>query len=240
MTNNSKCCVIFDGDDTLWETESLYDKARQEVRDFVDTVTHEGETWERLQRKLDVENVKLYGFKKERFPLSCVQAYDSLLKNKENMQEDGIRGKIISMANSVFNTKATVKDDVWSTFEELSKMNILIVLLTKGEKSVQRMRIEQSGLEHFFTQTNIVDEKTPKVFERIINELGLDIEKVWMVGNSLTSDINPALSSGIENAVWIDTHVWEYEKSLESFVDHRVIAKSKVSEIINLLKEKGC
>jgi putative hydrolase of the HAD superfamily len=68
--------VIFDGDDTLWATEPLYDRARAEAREIVSRAGLDGARWEELERRLDVENVDAMGYSPDRFPTSCVQAYE--------------------------------------------------------------------------------------------------------------------------------------------------------------------
>ncbi|MEO8907547.1 MAG: hypothetical protein ABI310_05655, partial [Microbacteriaceae bacterium] len=48
--------VIFDGDDTLWLTEALYDDARASARAVVEHAGLNGTEWERLQRIRDLYN----------------------------------------------------------------------------------------------------------------------------------------------------------------------------------------
>ena len=55
----SPAAVVFDGDDTLWSTEPLYDRARQDARAEVVHSGLDGEEWERVERRIDVENVGL-------------------------------------------------------------------------------------------------------------------------------------------------------------------------------------
>ncbi|PYR76138.1 MAG: hypothetical protein DMF87_18855, partial [Acidobacteria bacterium] len=62
--------VVFDGDDTLWTTEPLYDEARQRARREVAAAGVDGAEWERLERATDVKNVTVMGFSVERFPTS--------------------------------------------------------------------------------------------------------------------------------------------------------------------------
>ena len=43
--------VVFDGDDALWSTELLYDRARDAARDEVARAGVDGDEWERVQRR---------------------------------------------------------------------------------------------------------------------------------------------------------------------------------------------
>ena len=55
-----------------------------------------------------------------------------------------------------------------------------------------------------------------------------------MVGNSVRSDVLPALAAGLK-VIWIDAHVWEYERAQRDLVDDRVIAASELEEIPGLI-----
>jgi putative hydrolase of the HAD superfamily len=45
----------------------------------------------------------------------------------------------------------------------------------------------------------------------VVEELQIDPQHTWMIGNSPRSDINPALSAGL-NAVYIPhPHTWHFE-----------------------------
>src|SRR4051812_19023858 len=80
--------VIFDGDDTLWLTESLYDEARRRAREVVERAGIDGSEWERIQRERDISNVELFGHNAERFPTSCVEAF--LLLNGAEVADRGV------------------------------------------------------------------------------------------------------------------------------------------------------
>ena len=75
----------------------------------------------------------------------------------------------------------------------------------------QRLKIEASGLEHFFQRALILAEKDAAAYRQIRDELALDADQTWMIGNSPRSDINPALAAGL-NAVFIPhPHTWSLE-----------------------------
>jgi len=54
-----------------------------------------------------------------------------------------------------------------------------------------------------------------------LKQLRIKASHAWMVGNSWRSDVVPALEAGLR-VVWIDAHVWEYERSHQPAVDDRV------------------
>jgi FMN phosphatase YigB (HAD superfamily) len=72
-----------------------------------------------------------------------------------------------------------------------------------------------------FQRVEIVEAKTAGIFTEIVNSSGVPLERSWSIGNSLPSDIEPALEAGMA-AVWLDAHVWEHERRAHQVqLDHR-------------------
>lgn len=51
---NVQQVLVFDGDDTLWFVEPLYDEAHSKARSLVESSGLDGGSWEARQRILDV------------------------------------------------------------------------------------------------------------------------------------------------------------------------------------------
>lgn len=202
--------MIFDGDDTLWITEPLYDTARTAAGRAVAAAGFDAVAWEQLQRTIDVENVAIYGLTSTRFPTSCVQAAERLAAERHVELTDDARKAVWTAAASVFERPAPLAPHARDTLEALQGTWSL-ALLTKGDPEVQQARISMSGLEQFFETVEIVDEKTASVFAEVVAMFEVAVGDVWSVGNSLRSDILPALEAGL-HAVLVDAHVWEYER----------------------------
>lgn len=201
--------VIFDGDDTLWLTEALYDAARSTARDIVERAGLDGEAWELQQRRRDLENVALHGHSADRFPRSCVEALDLTFGTSGWLTEE-LRERVADVARSVFTAPAPLRDGATEVLDELKRREFRLALLSKGDQRVQRRRIADSGLAEHFEVISIVDAKTPESFESVVQQLTLRSDQVVSVGNSVASDIQPSLAAGVA-AVWLPAYVWEYE-----------------------------
>src|SRR5205807_675524 len=95
----------------------------------------------------------------------------------------------------------------------------------------QRLKIERSGLERWFTAAEVVHEKAEDTYRAIVNERQLDPSGTWMIGNSPRSDINPALKAGL-NAVFIPhEHTWGLEKEEVVRADGRLLTLDRFSEL---------
>ena len=107
-------------------------------------------------------------------------------------------------------------------------------MLTKGDVAVQEARVARSGLAEFFDLVQIVEEKIPETIRQLLVAMGVPRELGWMVGNSVRSDVLPALEAGIR-AIWIDAHVWEHERTHDHLVDDRVVAVPDISEVPSIV-----
>ena len=91
--------------------------------------------------------------------------------------------------------------EVPETLRYLSERHRLI-LMTKGALAEQSGKVERSGLKEYFAAVEIVAEKDPATYSRVVEKYELERDSTWMVGNSPKSDINPALAAGL-NAVFV-------------------------------------
>jgi putative hydrolase of the HAD superfamily len=226
--------VVFDGDDTLWSTEQLYDSARSRARDVVGESGVDAAKWEEHERRIDVQNVDTLGFSMERFPTSCVQAYEGLCRSTGRPIEASISDRVRQAAQSVFEHDPPLVPGARETLTFLRARGARLALLTKGDQELQSRRVERSGLRDLFDVIKIVPEKSPSIIRDILDDLGVDKDCAWMVGNSIRSDVLPAIDAGIR-AIWIKAHVWEYERTRDKVVMDHVMTASRVGDIPALI-----
>ncbi len=106
-------------------------------------------------------------------------------------------------------------------------------MVTKGNFDEQTGKVERSELKHFFSAVEIVAEKNPAAYKKIVGHHQLSGERTWMIGNSPKSDINPALAAGL-NAVFVphnDTWVLEHEELAEAKAPARLLVLTSFAEL---------
>jgi putative hydrolase of the HAD superfamily len=116
----------------------------------------------------------------------------------------------------IMNHPLELLDGVLETLEYLAPRHALF-LVTKGDHGEQTRKIEASKLRSYFREVEILSEKDAGAFRHLVGKHAWDSARTWMVGNSPRSDINPAISAGI-NAVYIPhPHTWvlEHEEPLK-------------------------
>jgi len=94
-------------------------------------------------------------------------------------------------------------DDSLALVESLHK-DYRLTIITNGLTDVQDRRIRNSSIAHYFEDIVISEEvkvskPNPQIFERALNNINYtNKEKVLMVGDSLSSDIQGGINFGID------------------------------------------
>jgi putative hydrolase of the HAD superfamily len=205
--------LLIDADDTLWENNIFFEKT---IDHFISRLEHLGYTREYIRHILNEterRNIRQHGYGVRSFRRSLEDTYLKLAGNSARRE---IVQEIERMAAELEATPPHILDGVPETLAYLSKHHRLI-LLTKGEPAEQAAKVERSGLQPYFDAIEIVLEKEPGTYERMVEQFKIVKAHGWMVGNSPRSDINPAIQAGL-NAVFIPhSATWELEKcELES------------------------
>lgn len=225
--------IIFDGDDTLWETSIFYKEAKEKFFLEMADLGFDCKEVEEFFDKTDLANVVKFGFTKKRFPTSMAETYRAFCEQYNYKNETDTELRLTTIGSGVFQRKPILLDDAEYVLKEL-KPHYELILATKGDSEVQKDKISHSGLASHFHRIYILDHKTETELRNIVNENKFNISKSWAIGNSLKSDINPALNIGLK-AIWIPYHyTWAYEEAepQESPNFHKA---SSLKEILNFL-----
>lgn len=205
-----KPLVLFDGDDTLWSTMPLYDRVKRLfAANVVHLVASSDEAIDFLDRS-DQTNVETMGFSPNRFPLSVVQSYGALCRHHGATIDKEVERKLHQSAEAIFQTPAVTMSGAAPALQRLSP-HCHLVLVTKGDQIVQASRLAASGLGSYFVSTLVVSDKTEGQFNAVLDDFQCSPNNAWSVGNSIRSDINPALRIGMA-AVWIPFATWRHEE----------------------------
>jgi putative hydrolase of the HAD superfamily len=199
--------LIFDADDTLWENNVLFDRA---IDDFVEWVAHPTLDQAAIREiLLDIEraNAATHGYGSKVFLRSLHECFERLA---ERPVDDADAADIARLTARLVNHDIELIPDVAPTLDELGRRHDLL-LLTKGDPEEQERKVEASGLGHHFRAVVIVPEKEPSVYAELARAEALDPGRTWMIGNSIKSDVNPALEVGM-GAVFIpNANTWALE-----------------------------
>jgi putative hydrolase of the HAD superfamily len=221
--------LLIDADDTLWENNVYFERA---IARFISFLNHHEFSPEQVREVLnDVERecIVKHGYGLHSFAHALVDTFERLSVQPVTPE---LHAQITSFAHSVSDHPMELLPDVPGTLEYLSSRHQLI-LMTKGAVAEQSGKIERSGLKNYFAATEIVAEKDTAAYQALVERHRLAHESTWMVGNSPKSDINPALSVGL-NAVFVphgDTWILEHEEVNAASPPQRLLIVGRFAEL---------
>ncbi|MBP2311307.1 HAD family hydrolase [Azospirillum soli] len=200
--------IAFDGDDTLWHNESLFSMTQERFRAML---SHSVDPAALDKRLLEAEraNLRFYGYGIKGFVLSMIETAVDLTDGR-------VAGRdiqsLIDFGKAMLEHPVDLLDGVAEVVEALSSRYRLL-LITKGDLFDQESKVARSGLAERFAAVEIVSEKDPDTYRRVLDRHGVDPARFVMVGNSVRSDILPALAIG-GHAVHVPYHLtWAHEEA---------------------------
>ncbi|MBX3312791.1 MAG: HAD family hydrolase [Actinobacteria bacterium] len=204
--------VALDADDTLWHSEVYFERTERRFRELVARYVPDDE--DVAARLVDVEhrNLERYGYGIKGFTLSMVEAAIEITEGAIGVEEIG---QILAAGRTMLDHPVDVIDGVDETLTALTADGFRLLLVTKGDLHHQERKIAASGLSRHFERMEIVSEKDPATYRRVVASMGIGPDRFAMVGNSVRSDVLPVLEIG-GHAVHVPYHVtWAHEH-----VDH--------------------
>jgi putative hydrolase of the HAD superfamily len=208
MLQHARQHLIIDADDTLWENNIYFESAFDEFVQYLDHSTLTAPEIRQVLDEIELANARIHGYGSLNFGRNLRQCYEHLSERK--VREDDLR-TVMSFAERILDCPMEVIDGVRETLEYLAGRHDL-TLFTKGHPEEQKLKIDRSGLGIYFGHTAIVKEKDVTAYKVLTEQRGIHSASAWMAGNSVKSDINPALAAGL-NAVFIPhPHTWGLER----------------------------
>jgi putative hydrolase of the HAD superfamily len=181
----------FDADDTLWQNETFFRMTEQR---FTGLLSGHGEHHVLSARLLEAErrNLAFYGYGVKGFTLSMIETAVEVTKGEIPAS---VIAEILSFGRQMLENPVETLPNVRETLDQLAG-SYRLVLITKGDLFDQERKLAQSGLGEYFDAVEIVSEKTAQTYERIFARHGDGPGRAVMVGNSLKSDVVPAIAAG--------------------------------------------
>lgn len=202
--------VCFDADDTLWKNEEFYRQAEQDfARLCLPQMTAKQAIDKLFQTEMD--NLETFGYGAKSFMLSMIQ---TALEQLPPQETKTALSEILQIGRRLIGHPVELLPGVKETLEKLTGKYHLSVI-TKGDLLDQERKLKQSGLLPLFDHVEIVSDKTPSAYRALFVRLGAKPSEVLMVGNSLKSDVFPALETGAQAAYLPSPFNWKHEEMPE-------------------------
>jgi len=207
--------IGLDADDTLWHNERLFEERH---RDFCRLLSeyHEGEAVEAALYRTEMRNLPLYGYGVKAFTLSCIETAIHLT---EGRIAAGEIQRILERCKAMLERPVELLEGVAETVDALAR-DYRLLLITKGDLRDQERKVAKSGLAHCFERVEVVSDKSAATYERILQRHQIRPEAFLMAGNSIKSDVLPALDLGAHAAHIPYPLCWKHERAAPPPEDH--------------------
>ncbi len=203
--------LVFDFDDTLVETTVYYNDAKSRFSRIMDSIGFPAVEALETLNQFDIKHVqRCGGFLKQCFPFALVDTYEYYCRVFRREICNIIRNEIETLGWWVFDQPARPVQNAEEVLEQLYG-RFPLFLATKGDRLLQMERVEQSGLSHWFKEVYVLADKNVVSYQQIAVEQRIMPGLSWMIGNSMKSDINPALKAGFNSIYIYHPHTWDYE-----------------------------
>lgn len=207
--------IFFDLDDTLVHCNKYFHLVIEQFADQMKTwfsgYDISQEQIKQKQLELDIASVHLHGFIKEHFPQSFVDTYEYFADIEGRIKSKKEIFWLRQLGYSVYEQDIEPYPYMNETLQDLKKRGHELYLYTGGDVAIQQKKVKQMGLEPFFNNRIIITQhKTTTFLESILIKEQFDRTKTWMIGNSIRTDVLPALETGI-HAIYIPAVTeWQY------------------------------
>ncbi|QFT32695.1 dUMP phosphatase [Labrenzia sp. THAF82] len=181
----------FDADDTLWHNERVFRLTQDRFAALLAEFTEKTHLSDRLLAA-ERRNVLHYGYGVKGFTLSMIE---TAIEVTDGRVHADVISEILEAGRDMLKHPVDPLPHVEETLKTL-KGQYRLVLITKGDLFDQERKVTASGLDVFFDAVEIVSEKSASTYRTLFARHGSGSENAMMIGNSLKSDVVPALEAG--------------------------------------------
>jgi putative hydrolase of the HAD superfamily len=226
--------IGFDADDTLWQNEQFY---RLTEKRFTALLADFAEPEHLSERLLESEkrNLQVYGFGIKGFTLSMIE---TAIQVTEGRVPATVIREIVEAGRDLLGHPVEPLPHARAALEALSG-EYRLILITKGDLFDQERKLAQSGLGELFTAVEIVSNKSADVYDRVFARHGDGPERGMMVGNSLKSDIVPALKAGCWGVYVPHSLTWALEHDEPPAGNRRYRQIESLGELLGIVRQIG-
>ncbi|MFY8210707.1 MAG: HAD family hydrolase [Caulobacter sp.] len=210
----------------MWHCESLF---RLSHARFLELLSEHGDP-ERIEGQLlavEKRNLRVYGYGAKGFTLSMIE---TALEVTDGAVDTRVIREILAVGREMLTEPIEPLPGVENALAALSDRYRLI-LITKGDLLHQEQKLASSGLGDYFVAVEIVSEKDADTYRRVFDRYGTGAEQAVMAGNSMRSDILPALEAGCWSALIPYPLVWSHEAAEAPEGHPRYVELANIGEL---------
>ncbi|AIQ53054.1 HAD family hydrolase [Paenibacillus sp. FSL R7-0331] len=229
--------VIFDLDDTLVHCNKYFDLILGQYFELMSGWFGEyGPTTGEFRTKqveIDVETVSTSGLASDNFPKSLIATYRFFCAKYNRPIDSYHEQQLMKLGLSVYDQEVEAYPGMVETLDALKHDGHDLYLYTGGDDTIQQRKIEQMKLDVYFDDRIFIRQhKNIESLENILVAHPFERQRTWMIGNSLRTDVLPALTAGINSIYLKQQNEWLYNLiELQRELQQSVMTISSISEV---------
>ncbi|WP_343080858.1 HAD family hydrolase [Ostreiculturibacter nitratireducens] len=224
--------IGFDADDTLWHNERFFQMTQER---FLALLSNYAEPDHLADRLLAAEkrNLGHYGFGIKGFVLSMIE---TAIEVTDDRVPASVIRELMEAGREMLSHPIELLPHAREAVEAMAG-RFRLILITKGDLLDQERKLAQSGLGELFDAVEIVSQKTEATYRSAFGRHGEGPERAMMVGNSLKSDVIPALDAGSWGVHVPHAVTWELEHADHPDAQARFRELADLSGLAPLVEE---
>ena len=195
--------VLIDLDNTLLETQALYTAAEADLQHLIEALSgaRASDVADEIQRR-KLSLFERYGYDPGMLPRAFEEALIAFVPAAND--DDILHAH--QLGERIFQEEARLKEGVTEAVRILAE-HFVLYLVTVGNEDVQIQRIETLPFRDLFKEIFIVPDKNADTYRIVLRQCNLAPDEAVMIGDSLKSDIIPAVEAGL-TAIHIPGENW--------------------------------
>jgi putative hydrolase of the HAD superfamily len=206
--------VLVDYDDTLVDTAPRFLQARRLLFALLEEAGISEETARRIHHdQVEPRMLDQYGFGPRRLEPSFRATYEAGCEALGLRVDPTMLERCAEVGRAVAGTPPPIEGAL-PALERLAKAYRTVLYTQAGDAEYQLRCLRDSGLYDLLGESSvrICERKSVHSFREVLSSLGVEEPAaVWMVGNSIRSDVNPALEAGAHAILVEVADPWEFD-----------------------------
>jgi len=206
--------VLVDFDDTLVDTAPRFQNARRELFSVLSQAGFGHDDIRRVHHEeVDPLMRKRFGLGPQRMEHAFRATYETLCAVHTVPVDEEIAARAAALGRAVAGAPPVIEGSL-DALARLARTYPTALYTQAGDSDYQIGCVRECGVLDVIPaeRVRICERKTTEQFKRVLADYGVDeASEAWMIGNSMRSDINPALEAGA-NAIFVEVaDPWEFD-----------------------------
>lgn len=228
--------AFVDWDDTIAENIRYFNQTEEANSQLIARLTgHDAAAVLRRGQELDLAVARRMGLVRESLSVAWLECYREFARTAGMKPDAEAEAALQRACQMPYEVRQELIAGAAETLTWLHQSGFEVTIWTAGDEAVQTRKIRESGLKALVHRAQVVVDKTAARLKEAVGDR--DLGRCFVVGNSLHSDIRPALALGV-TAVHVPAETWAYDQSRVDLTDPAYHRVERLTDLPDLLSRR--